>query len=507
MALLAGKHISYWVDSTFDTNSNYPSNIENITVDVAIVGAGIAGLTAAYLLKKAGKTVAVVEAQQIATGASGHTTAKVTSLHQLIYAELIKEIGEEKARIYGESNEAAVEFVAALVQSEQIDCDFSRKSTYTFADTEDKLTKIQNEYEAVLKLGLPASFVKETSLPFDITGAVKFDNQAQFHVRKYLLHLASKIAGSGSYMLQGVRVKTVEESVPCRVVTEQGTLKANDVIVTTQIPIVDQGLFFAKSYPQRSYIVGAKIDPAIAPEGMYIGVGEGYRSIRTTPYNDGLLLLVGGEGHKVGSVTNTEEKYQNLEAYIRSNFKVESIDYRWSSQDLVSFDKLPYIGKLTPMNNHVYVATGFSLWGMSKGTLSGMILSDLILGKDNPWASLYDSLRATPFITQQSIKQNMDVGMHWVGDRLKGLQNWSTSDVKPGVGELITYKGDKVAVYKDESGKVNAVSAVCPHLGCIVSWNSGEKSWDCPCHGARFTCEGKVIQGPAVKDLEKKVVD
>ena len=502
MTNLPGKPVSFWLDSTVKTA--YPK-MESVTVDVAIVGAGITGITAAYLLKKAGKKVALIEAEQIAASASGHTTAKVTSLHQLIYDTLIDRHGEDKARLYGESNQAGVEFVASIVEKEGIDCDFKRNETYSFAENKDNLDKIQKEYNAAIKLGLPAEFVTDTSLPFDIAGAVKFNNQAQFHVRKYLLHLADLIPGDGSYVFEHSRVKTAEEGEPCKVFTEDATLLANDVLLTTHLPIMDLGLFFAKTYPQRSYIIGAKINPEKAPAGMYIGVGKNYHSIRTTPTDDGnLLLLIGGGSHKVGEKSETEESYQELEKYAHSHFGISKIDYRWSSQDYESFDRLPYIGKLTPADDHIYVATGFSLWGMSKGTMAGMLLADLVQGNANSWADLYDSLRATPFVTQESIKNNLDVGMHWVGDRLKGLTSWSTDDVKPGEGKLINYQGETLGVYKDEAGQVTTVSATCPHLGCIVNWNSAEKSWDCPCHGGRFTCEGKIIQSPATKDLELK---
>ncbi|MEA5502678.1 FAD-dependent oxidoreductase [Halotia wernerae UHCC 0503] len=500
MPNLSGKHISYWIDSTPTTNFSPLSN--NLSVDVAIVGAGIAGITAATLLKRAGKTVAVIESQQISTGVSGHTTAKITSLHQLIYADLIKNHGEEKARIYAQSNQAALQFVAKTVAEEQIDCDFSRQSAYTFAETEDNLKDIEKEVEAALKLGLPATFVRETSLPFPIAGAVKFDNQAQFHSRKYLLHLIKQIPGNGSYVFENTRVEKVEENNLCQVITNKGIIQAQDVIVATNIPITDEGLFFAKTYPKRSYIIGARITEDKAPQGMYIGTGEKYYSIRTTPDQDGLLLLVGGGGHKVGMVENTEEKYLDLENYARSRFGVDSIDYRWSTQDFVSFDKIPYIGKLTPLSKHTFVATGFSLWGMTKGTLSGMILADNILGIENPAADLYDATRATPFVSPQGIKQNLEVGTRWVGDRLKGL-NKSLVDVAIGEGQIVTVDREKVAAYRDETGEIHAVSAVCPHLGCVVAWNSGEKSWDCPCHGSRFSCNGEILHGPTVKNLKK----
>ncbi len=492
---------SFWIDSTLE--SSYPSLTEDLSVDVAIVGAGLVGIMAAQLLKKAGKTVAVIEAEKVGTGVSGHTTAKVTSLHRLKYAELMKNMGEEKARIYAESNQAAVEKIAEIVQTENIDCDFERKSTYTFAPTTQELDKVKEEAEAAIKLGLPASFVPETDLPFQVAGAVKFENQAQFHPRKYLLALAAKINGDGSYIFENSRVKTVDGEEPCRVLTENGaTVTATDVIIATNIPILDQGLFFAKSYPKRSYLIGAWIDPAKDPQGMYIGADENYRSIRTTPHEGKTLLLIGGEGHKVGEADDTVERFERLAEYARSKFGVNEIAYRWSSQDMYSFDDLPYIGKLTPISNHTYVATGFSLWGMTKTTLSAMILSDMILGQENPWAKLYEATRPTPFVTQESIKQNLDVGMHWVGDRFKGITE-AVEDIGLDRGKVVMVKGKQIAAYKDKTGQLHQVSAVCSHLGCIVAWNQAEKSWDCPCHGARFNCEGEVLNGPAVKDLKK----
>jgi glycine/D-amino acid oxidase-like deaminating enzyme/nitrite reductase/ring-hydroxylating ferredoxin subunit len=500
MIPLAGKPISYWIDST--PSQNFAPLTHDLTVDVAIVGGGIAGLTTALLLKRAGKTVAVLESKQVAAGVSGHTTAKITSLHQLIYADLIKEIGEDKARIYGESNQAAIEQVAAFVAEENIDCDFSRQSAYSFAETDSELEQVKSEVEAAVKLGLPATFVRETSLPFAISGAVKFENQAQFHVRKYLLALANRIAGDGSYVFEQTQVVDVEEGTPCRVSTVRGTVKATDVIITTHSPILDQGLFFAKVSAKRSYIIGVPIDLAHAPHGMFIGVGQEYHSIRTTPTDDGLLLLIGGGGHRVGEVTDTETKYQKLEAYARSRFGINTVRYRWSTQDLIPFDKLPYIGKLTPFNQHIFVATGFNLWGMSKGTLAGMILADTVLGFANPWAKLYDSIRFAPLLTPGSVQQNGGTTIHWIVDRLKGLFDSSLADLKPGEAKLLTLDGEKIAAHRDEQGELHAVSAVCTHLGCIVNWNSAEQSWDCPCHGARFDIDGEVLQTPAIKNLQ-----
>lgn len=500
MNALTGKPISFWIDSVPDTT--FPALSHDVMVDVAVVGGGIAGITTAKLLKKMGKTVAIVESKKIAEGVSGHTTAKVTSLHQLIYSDLLKNLGLEKATVYAESNQAALERVAKFINDEQIDCDFSRRSAYTFAESEEGIKHIEQEYEAALKLGLPAHFVPDTPLPFPVAAAVRFDHQAQFHPRKYLLHLAQSIQGEGSYVFEDTKVTNVEEEKTfCQVITDRGTIMAKNVVITTNLPILDSGLFFAKTYPKRSYIVGARINPDRAPEGMFIGSGKSYFSVRTTPSADGLLLLVGGGGHKVGEVSDTRGQYQMVEDYARERFGIDTFDYRWSTQDMVSSDQLPYIGQLTP-NSQIYVATGFGLWGMTKGTLSGMILSDLILGNQNAWASLYDSTRLTPFATPKAIKQTISVGMHWVGDRIKGLGAPSLSDVAIGEAKLVTVDGEKMAAYRDDDGVMHTVSAVCSHLGCIVAWNNAEKSWDCPCHGSRFSCGGEVLNAPAVKDLK-----
>ncbi|OKH13774.1 FAD-dependent oxidoreductase [[Limnothrix rosea] IAM M-220] len=510
MIQLSGQHTPFWMSST--SEGQFRPLTHNVFVDVAIVGGGIAGLTAAFLLKRAGKKVAVIEAEAIASKASGRTTAKITSLHQLVYAELIEKYGEAKARIYAESNQAALEQIVSLIKEEKIDCDFSRQDAYTFAESADNLDKIKAEAEAAIALGLPASFVDKTPLPFGVAGAVKFTDQAQFHIRKYLVALAEKIDGNGSYVFELSRVTSVESDEPCVVKAENGTVKAQDVIVTTNLPITDEGLFFAKTSPKRSYIVAAKIDQDKAPDGMFIGCGDSYRSIRTAPDGDDLLLLIGGEGHQVGDVTETEERYLALEEYGHEQFGIETYDYRWSGQDLKSRDGLPYIGNLTDEDEHIFIATGFSLWGVTNGTLAGMLLCDRLVGKENPWAELYDATRPVSFLDEEKKRKELfgdddsaDDADGDSNDKSIKINSSHLKEVGNGEGKVLSIDDEKVAIYRDENGKAMAMSAVCPHLGCTVNWNSAEKSWDCPCHGGRYDSKGAVINAPAVKDL--KVLD
>ena len=497
---LPGEPVSFWIASMPD--DGFPPLEGRVSADVAVIGAGITGLTAATLLKRAGKTVAVLESKEIVRGTTGYTTAKVTAGHRLVYQDLRKTFGDEGARLYAESQQAALERVATLVAELGLDCDFRRDSHYVYAESSDECAKIEREVEVERELGLPASYVEQTSLPFPIAGALRLDNQAQFHPRKYLLPLARALPGNGSHLFERTRVLDAEEGDACVVRTEHGEVSARDVIVASSLPILDRGLFFAKAHPYRSYTLAAPIAPDEAPDGMFINSGGSTRSMRTARDGDRLLLLVNGNGHKTGEEPQNQNRYLQLQDFIRSRFGIDTIAYRWSTHDYYTLDHVPYIGRLRRRSRHVYVATGFNGWGMTGGTLAGMILSDLVLGIDNPWAQLYDAQRLkVRGAASMFVKENAKVARHWVGDRLARTDAPTIEAVAPGEGAIVSLHGERIAVYRDEANTLHTLSPVCTHLACYLSWNRAEKTWDCPCHGSRFTGEGTVIQGPAVRDL------
>jgi glycine/D-amino acid oxidase-like deaminating enzyme/nitrite reductase/ring-hydroxylating ferredoxin subunit len=496
----SGKQLSFWIETT--PRTNFPTLQSNTAVDVAVLGGGIAGLTAAVLLKRLGKTVAVIEARRVAEGVTGNTTAKVTSQHRLIYDTLIKEHGEHKARLYGEANEAAIDRIAAFVDEKRIECDFVRLPAYVYTESEAFLPRIEAEARAASRLGLPASFVREVPLPFPVKGALRFEDQIQFHIRKYLLPLAAEIPGSGSYVFENTRAMRVREGVQCRVETDRGTVISRDVIVATHIPFLFRGQFWSKSYPKREYGIAARIGPTPASEGMFVNAESPTRSVRTATRNGENVLIVVGESHKPGEEPDTQRRYRCLEEWARSRFGVADFENRWSTQDYFSVDGLPYVGGIGAGSEHVYVATAFRAWGLSNGTAAAMLLADLIMGRENEWAELYDSTRKTPLVSKGFYKEGIEEAAHFVKDRFRGAAN--VADVAPGEGRIVGRRGDQTAVYRDPQGEVHAISARCTHLGCILSWNPAETSWDCPCHGSRFSVDGEVIQGPAVRNLEKK---
>lgn len=504
MARSPHEYTSLWIATA--PTPQFPALDREVTVDVAVLGGGIVGVTAALLLKRAGKTVALIESGSIVQGVTGYTTAKVTSGHNLIYRHLIDTFGEEAARTYGESNQAALERIAQFVADEGIACDFERKPNYCYGETLEDRQRIEAEVVAAQRVGLPVEFVSETGLPFPVVGAIRYANQAQFHPRTYLLHLAQLLPGNGSYIFEQTRALDVEEGQPCRVVTDKGVVRARDVVVATHFPILDRGLFFARAYQQREYAICVRGEMRHDPNGMYINVGSPTRSVRTAPAEDGIRLIIGGEKHRPGEDPENEQRHSALEEFARSRFGLTTVEYRWSTQDVYSMDQIPYIGKLRPGSKHLYVGTGFNAWGMTNGTLAAMIIADLILEVPNPWADFYDpnrlNLRAS---APTMVKEGLSAAKHLIGDRLtKGVK--SIDKIAPGEGEIVEVGGERLAVYKDEQGMLHAVSPTCTHMGCIVGWNSVEKSWDCPCHGSRFSVEGKVLHSPAVVDLERKAL-
>ncbi|MEO6712987.1 MAG: FAD-dependent oxidoreductase, partial [Mycobacteriales bacterium] len=358
------------------------------------------------------------------------------------------------------------------------------------------------------RAGLPATFVTDSTLPYGFAAAIRAEGQAQFHPRKYLLHIAAGLPGDGCDIYERTRVTGVDEGSPCTVTTEGGTVVADHVIVATHFPILDRALLFSRLEPHRDVVVAAPIDPAQAPDGMYISTESNTRSVRTAPYGDGRrLLIVTGEPWKPGHETDVESRYQALANWATERFAVEEFTHRWSTQDNTTTDRVPYIGLLHIGAKNTYVATGFGGWGMTNGTLSGLILADLVTGIENPWASLYDPRRIKPVAeAKRFASANFDVAKRFIGDRLKTSYTDSLDDVAVGEGAIVRIDGEKVAVHRDDEGELHAVSAVCTHLGCIVAFNNAEKSWDCPCHGSRFDADGAVVQGPANTPLTPRTL-
>jgi glycine/D-amino acid oxidase-like deaminating enzyme/nitrite reductase/ring-hydroxylating ferredoxin subunit len=503
--VMSAKSGAYWVATA--PNPSFQPFTGNPTVDVAIIGGGIVGITAAALLKRAGRTVAVLEAQRVGTQVTGGSTAKITSQHGLIYGDLIKNFGKENARIYAQSNQAAIEKIAEFSAEYRAECDFTRQAAYTYTQSKDKVAAIEKEVEAASELGLPASFVRGVSLPFPIEGAICFNHQAQFNPCKYLKPIAQAIDGDGSYVFEETRVLDVDKGTPCKITTSRGKVEAKEVIVATNIPILDRGGFFSKVYPRAHLALAARLENTKAPEGMFISIDEPTHSIRTAHDEQGTILIVVGPRFRPGHKTDTAQGYKNLEAFARSHFNIQSVEYRWMNQDYNSMDGVPYVGKLLPTTKHLYVATGFNAWGITNGTVAAMILSDTILGNPNPWAEFYDATRIKLTISARNfIKQNIHVAKDFIQGRLVSYPAKSPADLAPEEGSLIEVQGKKIAAYKDEQGTLHLLSPVCTHMGCHVAWNNMEKSWDCPCHGSRFHYDGSVLRGPAVRDLEHRHV-
>jgi glycine/D-amino acid oxidase-like deaminating enzyme/nitrite reductase/ring-hydroxylating ferredoxin subunit len=503
MSVADAKRTSVWLD----TGPPQPALADldgDVRADVAVLGGGIVGITTALLLKEAGASVVLLEAERLACGVSGFTTAKVSSQHGLVYARLAAAFGAEAASTYGQANEDALAWIAARVDAQGIDCDFRRQAAYVYVTSRAKRGQIEQEAEAALEAGLPASLVETTPLPYPVEAAVRFEHQAEFHVRKYLHALAERLTGDGCRVFEHSRAVQVDAGRPCVVKTAGGTVTADRVVLATHYPFLDRSLAFARVHPRRSYAIACRI-AGKPPEGMHLSAEGPTRSIRAVPLGDEELLLVGGEDHKTGTGGDTEEHYRRLEQFARQHWEVTSVAYRWSAQDGTTIDTLPYVGRLTPYSDRVLMATGFAKWGMTTGTAAAMLLSDLLLDRTNEWAALFDPNRLTPRASaRRLLVENAEAGVRFVRDRIAKPGTRSIDDLRPGEGDIVRHDGEKVAAYRDEHGALTAVSPRCTHLGCQVNWNSAERSWDCPCHGSRFAPTGEVLEGPAVHRLERK---
>ncbi|WP_406858821.1 FAD-dependent oxidoreductase [Streptomyces sp. HUAS MG47] len=503
MTQLPGTYESYWMET--GTGPEHPALADGLEVDVAVVGAGVAGICTAWELVRAGRRVALLEADRVAAGVTGYTTAKLSAQHGLLYAQLRKSFGVEGARQYARSQQEAVEYVDRVAAELGINCELERLPAYTYVESADAVDQLRAEADAAREAGLAASFVSETGLPYPVAGAVRVDHQAQFHPRKYLLALVADLVGRGGVVHERTRVVSLDEGEPCRLTTEGGVeIVARDVVVATHYPVFDRALLFSRLEPHRELVVAAVLPTDHDPQGMYLTQEQNTRSVRTAPYGEGeRLLIVTGEKFKPG-VGDVSQRHERLAAWTMERFPDARITHRWAAQDNTTTDKVPFVGAFHPGSEHVYVATGFGGWGMSNGAMSGRLISALITGGKVPWASLYDPRRLHAREAPSLLKAQGSVLKHFVGDRLRTSHADSVEEIKPGTGALVRIEGRRCAVYRDESGAAHAVSARCTHLGCLVHFNDAERAWECPCHGSRFAIDGSVLQGPAVRPLEPR---
>lgn len=495
---------SYWHATA--RRSPRPTLTGTARCDVAVLGGGIVGVTAAYLLARAGVDVVLAEARMVGSGTTGSTTAKLTAAQGLRYSSLERSHDEQTAAQFARMSLDAIELVDAIRKRERIDCHWRRADNFTYASGKDGVTSIHREHVAAGRTGLACDLAdpRAVELPFEVEAILRTRSQAEFHPLEWLHGLTAAAESHGARIHEHSPATALEYGSPCRVRCGQGAvLEADNVIVATHYPVFDRGLWFARLTAQRSYCIAVRLDKP-PPAGMCLSVDGPTRSLRSAG-DDAAVLIVGGEGHPTGREQHTSARHGRLEQWTRAHFAVDEVVSRWSAQDPVGADGLPHVGPLVPGRDRALIATGFAKWRMTSGTAAASILSERILGREHPDADLVSANRPLPLPSGavSLARMNAAVGAHLVGDRVATLLTGSDGELAPGTGAVLRHGLHAVAAYCDELGVRHDFSATCTHLGCELRFNDAERSWDCPCHGSRFDAiDGQVLEGPAVHGLE-----
>jgi glycine/D-amino acid oxidase-like deaminating enzyme/nitrite reductase/ring-hydroxylating ferredoxin subunit len=501
-----GRTVSVWMATT-EMPSAAPL-AGDLTTDVCIIGAGISGLTTAYHLARMGRRVVVLDDGPTGGGETGRTTAHLASAIDDRFYHLEELHGAAAARLAAESHAAAISRIEEIVRDERIDCDFTRLDGYLFVPKGDDLSQLERELAASRRAGLQGVELVDRApiASFDTGPALRFPHQGQFHALRYLRGLLDAVRRMGVEIHNDTHATAFEGGEPARVSTERGTVTCNAIVMATNTPVNDRVAIHTKQAPYRTYVLGARVPRGSFPLVLLWDTPDPYHYVRLQPGTSDEsddVLIVGGEDHKTGQADDLDERFARLEAWTRERFpQVRSIDYRWSGQVMEPVDALAFIGRNPLDEPNVYVATGDSGQGMTHGTIAGMLLADLITGRENAWASLYDPSRVTLGAATDFARENVNVAAQYTDYVTRGEVD-DVAAIPPGHGAVIRRGATKRAVYRSPDGALVEHSAVCSHLGCIVRWNAVERTWDCPCHGSRFATDGHVVNGPASKPLSR----
>ena len=499
----SGRTTSVWM-ATADVPAG-ESLAGDTSADVCVVGAGIAGLSTAYLLTREGKSVVVLDDGPLAGGETSRTTAHLTNALDDRYYELERLHGERGARLAAESHTAAIDLIEEIVTEEGIDCDFERLDGYLFVPPGESTEQLGWELRAAHRAGLTEVEYVER-LPYDaydFGAALRFPYQGQFHILKYIRGLAEAIKRRGGRIYTGAHADEIEGGAEAHVKTSDGfTVSAGAIVVATNTPVNDLVAIHTKQAPYCTYVIGARVPSGSVPRFLYWDTPDPYHYVRTQSVEGHDVLIVGGEDHKTGQAEDFDERFRRLEEWARERFPmIEGVELRWSGQVMEPVDGMAYIGRNPLDSDNVLIATGDSGNGMTHGTIAGRLLTDLIVGRPNEWATLYDPSRKSLRAAGEYAKENLNVAAQYT-DLLTGGEVESAEEVRPGEGAVMRRGLTKVALYRDEQGTLYERSAICAHLGCVVNWNDKEKSWDCPCHGSRYEPrDGHVLNGPAINGL------
>jgi glycine/D-amino acid oxidase-like deaminating enzyme/nitrite reductase/ring-hydroxylating ferredoxin subunit len=501
--------LPYWSDSA--SLPAFAKLERDLDVDVVVVGGGITGLTTAYLVASAGRSVALLERARCAQVDTGHTSAHLTMVTDVRLPELVRRFGRPHAQAVWDAGLAAISQIDTLVREQQIECGFAWVDGYLHAPAGEPNGREPREKEAVdfnaeadlaSELGFDATFVAD--VPFAGGPGVRFDDQARVHPRKYLAGVAKAVREAGGDIFEHTSAEEFRDE-PLGVKANGHWVRAREIVIATHNPLVgvastaSASLFQTKLALYTSYVIAGRVPRGTVSDALFWDTADPYHFLRLEPHRDHDLVIFGGEDHKTGQASDTRACFERLEQALVARVPAIEVSHRWSGQVIETPDGLPFIGRMT---GHQYAATGFAGNGLTFGTLGGMIIADAILGRPNPWAELFEPGR--PAVRRglwEYVKENADYPYYMLRDRFAGREGRSLRAVKRGEGAVIDHHGEKVAAYRDPSGKTTLVSATCTHMGCKVAWNTAEKTWDCPCHGSRFQPGGAVISGPAEAPL------